>query len=275
MTDREAISTYWMGMTAPVWTNSERHTMDCPAEPWSVAPGRVHFAGDEIHVYRVFLDQPERRVHALKAILAPGERSRAQRFHFERDRQRYVVGRASLRMLLARYTGAQPQSLEFQYGRHGKPELAAPRQTSPLSFNLAHSERMALYAVTRRQAVGIDVERIRPLLQLARMAERYFAVEERAALRGLTVPARRVAFFTCWTRKEAYMKALGLGMSIPLDSFAVSVAPTDPARLLHITGSIEDAARWSLYALTPDSGFVATVAVPGPPMSLRYWSWSP
>lgn len=249
--------------------------MNYPAKEWIVAPRWVHFADDEVHIYRVFLDLPDRRVPPLTTILAPGERARAQRFHFERDRQRYVVGRASLRVLLARYLGAEPQSLEFQYGQHGKPQLVAPRQMSALSFNVAHSEGIALYAITRSHAIGIDIERVRPLLQITRMAERYFAAEEQAALRNLSVSARQAAFFTCWTRKEAYMKALGRGMSIPLDSFAVSVASADPVRLLHIAGSVEDAARWSLYALTPDSGFVATVAVEGPPMSLRLWSWSP
>ncbi|HEX5159842.1 MAG TPA: 4'-phosphopantetheinyl transferase superfamily protein [Ktedonobacterales bacterium] len=248
---------------------------DCLAREWIVAPSSIHFAENEIHIYRVFLDQPPGHVHWLTTILAPGERERAQRFHFERDRQRYVVGRASLRMLLARYVGAEPQSLEFQYGRHGKPELAAPRQASLLSFNVAHSEGIALYAVTRNHVIGADIERVRSLVHFDLMAELYFAAEERVALQGLSMPARQMAFFTCWTRKEAFMKALGLGMSIPLDSFAVSVAPTDSARLLRIAGSIEDAARWSLYALTPDSGFVATVAVQGPPTSLRLWSWSP
>lgn len=249
--------------------------MDRPAGTWDMAPHQVLLARDEIHVYRVFLDQPEKDIHWLKGILAPRERARTQRFHFRQDRQRYVVGRASLRMLLARYLNVAPQRLEFHYGRHGKPELTTCGQASTVSFNVTHSGGIALFAITRTAAIGVDVERIRPLLEADGMADRYFAHAEKEALRSLSGPARELAFFLCWTRKEAYMKAIGLGMSIPLDSFAVSVAPTDPARLLHIHGSVEDAARWSLYTLSPNAGFVSTVAAEGPPMGLQCWSWSP
>jgi 4'-phosphopantetheinyl transferase len=254
---------------------------DSERDDWPTAPRAAHLAQNEAHIYRVSLDQPEERMGALTALLSANEGTRARRFHFERDRRRFVVGRASLRLLLARYLSIPPQRITFAYGEQGKPALAQAHYSKPsgepLRFNLAHSDQLALFAITRTGRIGIDIERIKPLDdgEIGQMAERYFAAEEHEVLRGLLPPARNEAFYTYWTRKEAYIKALGSGLSAPLDSFAVSVAPDEPAQLLRIDESAEAAAHWVLYPLSPGAGYVATLAADEPPLRLRCWSWSP
>jgi 4'-phosphopantetheinyl transferase len=163
-----------------------------------------------------------------------------------------------LRRLLGGFLGLEPERVELRYGPHGKPCVEG------LRFNLAHSHELALYAFSRGRELGVDLERIRPLRDAAAIAERYFSAEENAVLRSLPEIQRHEAFFRCWTRKEAYLKALGDGLARPLDSFDVTLAPGEPARLLRVQGAPDEAARWSLLHLDPAPGFVGALAAEGP-----------
>ena len=185
-------------------------------------------AAGEVHVWQAGLAASPEDVARLQAGLSDDERARAARFLFDRHRRRFVVARATLRAMLARYTGRPAASLVFEYGPHGKPALVG---AGDVRFIVAHWDELAVYAVTRGAAVGVDVERLREVHEADRIAERFFSVPERDELRALPEASRSAGFFTCWTRKEAYVKARGEGLAHPLDAFAVSATPSSPARL--------------------------------------------
>ena len=240
--------------------------------PWPLPPPRLRPARDEVHVWRVVLDHRPSCVEALLLFLAGDERARADRFRFERDRGRFVVGRATLRQLLGRYLGRAPEALSFRYGERGKPDLAWEAEASPpLRFNVSHSHGLALHAVTLDRHLGVDLERIETRFQ-EDIAERFFSRHEVATLRALPVEQQTAAFFTCWTRKEAYVKAKGDGLSFALDRFAVSL--DEPATLLHTQDDPREAARWRLATLRPGSDFAAALAVAGSDWRLECWEWA-
>ncbi len=218
-----------------------------------------------IHVWRVALDAPQTTVEEATGLLSEEEARRASRFVFPRDRRRYIVAHSALRSILASYLAVPPTTLHFRSGAQGKPYLAGHSQSRqhplPLHFNLAHSGEMALVACVWGQEVGVDVEEVRPMPDLAAIAARFFAPGERQALLALPPEEQTLAFFTCWTRKEAYMKAVGAGLGYPLDQFEVTLGPGVPARFLSIGGDAEEAARWGLAALAPAAGYVGALAV--------------
>ncbi len=201
----------------------------------------------EIHVWLVDLSRGEPR-----AFLSSDERERAARFHFERDRGRYSVCRSVLRELLAGCLNAAPEEIEFRYGEAGKPEL---REGSP-RFNVSHSHDLALIAIALETELGVDIERIRAGVEREGIAERFFSPGEIAELRATPAEERDEAFFRCWTRKEAYVKARGGGLSIPLDSFDVTLA-RERAELSRAA----DAERWTMMALEPAPGYAAALVV--------------
>lgn len=198
---------------------------------------------------------------------------RAELFHFEQDRKRFIVGRGVLRTILALYLGTEPSRLQFCYGPHGKPYLADRLGDATLRFNLAHSHELALYAFTRGREIGVDLEYIRYMPGVEQIAARFFSTRENAVLHALPTSQKQEAFFNCWTLKEAYIKAIGNGLAQPLDKFDVSLAPGEPARLLSVEGAPEEASRWSLKALTPAPGYVAALAVEGHDWRLTYWQF--
>ncbi len=223
--------------------------------------------GDKIHVWHAALDREEAFVGELKATLSLEERARADRFHFANDRNRFVVARGLLRQLLGRYLRESPSDLEFSYAQHGKPFLSGASAASGLSFNLSHSSGLAVYAVARKRNLGIDVEHVQPHSSGDDIAERYFSAREVSDLRRLPAEARADGFYRCWTRKEAYLKATGMGLQIPLDSFAVSVSPEADAQFLSGV-----APCWQLAAYQPAEGYVAALVYDGAPCGIKYFS---
>jgi 4'-phosphopantetheinyl transferase len=179
-----------------------------------------------------------------------------------------------LREILGRYLELEPDRVRFGYGLHGKPSLAMECGGKGLRFSLSHSHDQVLYAVTCGREVGIDLERIRPDRSHGLIAQRCFSHRELAVLSGLPVRQRSVAFYAGWTRKEAYLKAKGNGLSIPLRQVEVSLAPGDPVALLSTPWGTEEASVWSSQALNPGRGYVATLVVEGDPRRLRCWQWS-
>jgi 4'-phosphopantetheinyl transferase len=228
-----------------------------------------------VHIWRVRLDQPGPIVAACEAHLSSDERGRTDRFHFARDRRRFVVARAALRDVLGRYLALPPVQVAFTYGPQGKPALDAAIHTAPLQFNLSHCDELALIAVTARRSIGVDLERVREIEDLLVMAERTFSRHETAALLALPEAQRPEAFLNCWTRKEAFVKALGDGLSWPLDQFDVSLAPDEPARLLAVAGDPAAVGRWRLCALAPADGYVGALAVEGDDWRLSFHELEP
>lgn len=225
---------------------------------WVPAPPKVRWADNEVHVWLTTLELPGDQVGRMETLLSLDEREKAARFHFEKDRRHYIAGRGFLRSLLGEYLAADPARLEFVCNSYGKPSLASS-PTPTLRFNLSHSRGLALCAVAHERDVGIDLEYIRPDFATDEIAERFFAPAEVAALRSLAPEQQPRAFFNCWTRKEAFIKALGLGVSHPLDCFDVSLAPGDPARILRVKDTPGADAGWCLDSFSPLPGFVVAM----------------
>ncbi len=238
---------------------------------WNPPSDSPVLAGDEVHVWRITLRQPVSLTRRLAQFLNAEESARASRFHFPEHRERFIVGRSVFKIILGAYLNEDGANINFKYSDYGKPLLAGRHAGSELSFNLAHSNDVAVYAITLSRRIGIDIEYVRPDLADDRIAERFFAPAEVAVIRALPPENRTEAFFNCWTRKEAYIKARGEGMSLPLDSFTVSLKPGEPAALLTVANSREEGSRWSLSELVPAQGYVAAIAVEGHGWKLRGW----
>lgn len=239
--------------------------------PWHHPPDRISIGADEVHCWRVSLAQPEPAIRKLAQLLNHEESARAARFHFSRDHNRFVVARAGLKLILSRYLKTNPGKIQFSYSAYGKPSLAGDHSASELQFNLGHSHEIAIYAFSLRRQLGIDIEHIRPEVSGDEIAERFFATEEVAALREVPPNGRIEAFFNCWTRKEAYIKARGEGLTFPLGDFVVTMIPGEPARLLTVRDAPQEAARWFLRELDPGPGYVAAVAVETSGWNLKLW----
>jgi 4'-phosphopantetheinyl transferase len=208
---------------------------------------------------------PSSQVQRFEEVLAKDEAERASRFRFDHLRDAYVLTRGALRYLLGKYLDGDPSGICFRYGDKGKPELCPP---STLHFNLSHSNGVAVVAVAFECAVGIDLECLRPLADMEQIAGRYFCPEEALELRALAPPLQQRAFFSCWTRKEAFIKAIGDGLACPLDSFRVSILPESDARLIHINNDSAAAEKWMLHDLPIAPGCVAALAYSGPRRSV-------
>jgi 4'-phosphopantetheinyl transferase len=220
------------------------------------------------------LIQPEGILQRLELFLSQEEQERAARFHFGYLRRRFIAGRGILRTILAVYLHTHPGRVSFEYSAFGKPGLGGDFQSNGLSFNLAHSHELALAAVTRGRLIGVDIESQSLLADADEIASRYFASEEFQVFRQLPSQMRQAAFFTCWTRKESFIKAIGEGLSYPLDRFCVTFTPGEPARLLHIDGNVQAASRWSLYSLQPGNGYVAAMVVEGQDHLITCFHWA-
>lgn len=245
-----------------------------PAEcPWICQVPDLPPSGDDVHVWRAELDHPSARMLHLMQTLSDDERARAARFHFERDRRRFVVRRAAVRVILGRYLGIKPDEVRFDYGPHGRPHLAEDLGGGALQFSLTHSHELALCAVAENRTVGIDLEHSRPLPNLARVAAEVLSASEYAIWRRLPPGQRQHAFYLCWTRKEAYLKAVGSGLSRSMKQLDVTLTPGKPARLLRAEGDAEGTRRWSVETLAPGPDYVAALVVEGHGWQLTCWNY--
>src|SRR5579864_7065790 len=211
-----------------------KRVMTTPIFQWCLPPERLVLGDEEVHVWRAILDLPTSQVQMLERVLAADERIRAEQFHFQKDRIHFIVARGRLRTILGRYLMREPHGLRFHYSHYGKPMLVEEVDSDTMCFNVTHSRGMALYAIGRKREIGIDLEYINTRVEYEQIAERFFSPHEVHMLHSLPQEMRREAFFSCWTRKEAYIKARGLGLSLALDQFDVSLAPGVPAAMLDI-----------------------------------------
>ena len=238
------------------------------AVSWSRPAPDVVLQESEVHIWLAWLDvEPQERTR-LCSYLNKDEVSRAERFVFPRDRHHFIVARGRLRELLGKYLNRPPSAVQFKTGPYGKLSLLDDRD--PLRFNLSHSQGLALYGFCLGSELGIDTEKIRPGFAGGEIAERYFSAVEQRELAEVPEELRDTAFFLCWTRKEAYIKAHGDGLQIALDSFDVSLKPSEPAMLRSA-----DSGRWSVRSFTPAPEFVAAIIVEGELQSTRFWSAAP
>jgi 4'-phosphopantetheinyl transferase len=241
--------------------------------PRSAAPGLALSPG-EIHVWSIDLNPPPDRVDRLSRLLADDEQARAARFRFDRHRRQYAVGRGALRTLLACYLGIRPELVQFTYGPRGKPFLAEPLAAGGLQFNLSNSDEMALVGLVQGVEIGMDIEYLKPMPDCEQISERFFSQSEREVLRSLPREVKEEGFFNCWTRKEAYLKAVGEGLAAPLDSFDVTLAPGDPPRMLTLEGDAARAARWHFRHFRPAEKYIGALAIEGGPPGGGEWAVS-
>lgn len=218
-----------------------------------------------IDVWAVRLPESQDLAMRFRPILTRDETDRADRFLFDHLQYRFIVSRGALRVLLARYLGGAPAGIRLRYGSKGKPFLENPE----LQFNASHSSGLALFGFTRGCELGIDVERIRPLTEIREIAGQFFCPEEASELMSLSPDERTQSFFLCWTRKEAYIKAVGDGLWLPLDSFRVALKSSDPPRFHHLGESQTEAQAWTLHNLEPAPQYAAALAYRDRPRSVR------
>jgi 4'-phosphopantetheinyl transferase len=228
---------------------------------WPAVPVELRLAEPEVHVWVSSLRLSSDALAGLLGMLSPCERERAGKFRFEIHRHRFIAGRGLLRTLLGHYLQLNPSKLNFIYSPQGKPALEPRRSWAGLHFNLSHAEDLALFAVTQVGPVGIDVESIRPVPEMADLVARFFSRREKELFQKIPPNGQPAVFFNLWTRKEALLKATGEGITEHLNQVEVSFLPNEPAQVLTISGNSEVAARWTLDALAPVPGFVGAVAV--------------
>jgi 4'-phosphopantetheinyl transferase len=238
-------------------------------------PSSFQLASDEVHSWFASLDVPPETSARLYATLTPDERTRSARFRFERDQQRFIVARGVLRDLLARYLQTQPGRIRFAYNAFGKPDLGR-EYANRLTFNLSHSAGLAVIAIATASDVGVDLEYVRAESDYADIARHFFSAAEIDYLTALPSHLYAECFFSCWTKKEAYLKARGEGLAMPLNSFSVPLT-IDPAHTLvdlyvrskdTVTGK-----PWSLYTLRPAPGYAGALAIEGTGWRIRHWQW--
>jgi len=237
----------------------------CPGSFPELAEHKVHVWSASLTLDPVILDK-------FNSALSGEERARAERFVFERDRDSFTAAHGILRDVLARYLKCAPGGVNYICGPDGKPAVSSPGSRHPLRFNLSHSHGIAVIAIADGREIGVDVEKIRPEFAGLEIASRYFSVEEVEELRALPASLQAEGFFLCWTRKEAYVKALGEGLRFPLDSFRVSLSPGQPAELYK-----DDGPLWRIESFVPpalpNTRHVAAVVSEGTEWTAEYFEW--
>jgi 4'-phosphopantetheinyl transferase len=220
---------------------------------------------NELHLWRVCLSDLAPKVRELRLLLSEEEQARGDRYIRSEDGVKFMVGRAMLRLILAQYLSLKPGEVLLSIGEFGKPYISKSLNTNDLSFNLSHSGDVCLVAVSYAREIGVDVEKLRDDVAVEDLATRYFSLEEITELHVLPNQLRRLGFFLCWTRKEAYVKAKALGLQVPLDQFSVSLTPGQPAG---IRGA--EASGWTILSFDPGPGYVASVVFEGAMPSVKY-----
>lgn len=243
-----------------------------PETNWPAIPSPLTLSSEIVHVVRVNLDITNEQVSQRSECLSDDERRRAERFKFDQPRARFVACRSALRQVLAECVGVDSSALNFSYGPHGKPELAADHPSN-IQFSVSHSGSLGLIALTLDAAVGVDIEECSRSVKMIRLAERFFAESETAELLSLPIDRQRSGFYRGWTCKEAYMKATGLGMSMPLSSFCVGINPDRPASLLHVVDQPDETRRWMIEAIEMGDEYAAAVMVARPESRVSVWSY--
>lgn len=256
-------------------TNSIGNTSSAmvPGVIWAT-PDEPHLFRDEVHVWCLALDEYVVYLKSFLQMLATEEVEKTWRYYFEKDREHFAVARGMTKTILGGYLKVMPNEVRFRYNSFGKPALADDCKAD-LRFNLSHSHGLALLAVAREREVGIDLEYQRPEIATEDIAERFFSATEVKSLARLPKEMQAEAFFKCWTRKEAYIKAIGEGLSFPLDQFSVSLHPSELPELREVVGNRQEMSRWSFWDLSPNSRYAAALVVEGSNLRLRCFQGFP
>lgn len=240
---------------------------------WLAPPETPLPRPDEIHIWRFYLDQPAAYRQQVRPFLAADEEARAVRFVFEAHRHAFVVARGALRRILGLYLDCHPAEVAFTYNKHGKPALVPAQNLADLQFNLSHSGRIALLAVTQQHPLGVDVEQWRPDVANDEMAKFTFSEREYQTWLALPMVQQAAGFYSCWTRKEAFIKAHGLGLALDLKTFDIELHPNKPAQLHAFRTNPAEVGQWQLQDIPIDEGYSAAVAVKAHGWQLHLWDY--
>lgn len=235
---------------------------------WHYPPADPDIGDNDVHLWRASLNQPCSYIQELEQLLCLTEKSRAQKFVFDKHRRRFIAGRGFLRSILGRYLNQDAASLTFSYGPQGKPQLVSDSIHDRLYFNVSHSHEMAFYAISRNRQVGVDVEYLRTKQDVDGIAQHYFHPNECKVICSLSAEEKREAFFKAWTIKEAYAKATGEGLSV-LEQVETLIPRDGPAILLNVHGHPDAITRWSSRQLHLSSGYMVSLVVEGQEWRLR------
>ena len=238
---------------------------------WQPFPSGLRLAKNTIDIWRTPLDLPQQKIDGYRSVLSEDELQRARRFKVKRKNREYIISRGLLRTVLGKTLNSDPRELVFRYTEHDKPYIETIEQGLPVKFNVSHSHNQTLIAVTLGNTVGIDIERIRQNVEFRKLATRFFSRQEGEELNTYTDTGIPRAFFACWTRKEAFVKALGDGISFGLSEFSVSTNPYDNKVVLTTHWNEQEAQGWSLVNIIPDDEYIAALAINGLNQDLRYW----
>jgi 4'-phosphopantetheinyl transferase len=238
---------------------------------WQPFPAAPHLASGNIHIIRICLKINAERLETFWPLLSVAEQQRAERFHFENNRAQYVISHGRLRQLLGICLHTQPADIQFVTNDYGKPQLDPAIHATPLYFNLSHSHEMALIAIGSHESIGIDIEHLSRTIDEYEIAKRFFATDEYEALLAIAPAQKRLAFFNCWTRKEAYVKANGFGLSQELTNFSVNCDPEVPAKLLRVAPGTTTREAWQLLSFSPQENYIAALACTPIPDNIYFW----
>jgi 4'-phosphopantetheinyl transferase len=241
---------------------------------WEQSASPPALPENEVHLWRADLSHLRETLDIYTNDLSTEECTRAERFHFERDRRRYILSHSTLHRLLGGYLGVEPGAISFESAERGKPHLGREFSPSGLEFNLAHSGEMALFGFRRGAAIGVDIEHLRPIPDLDRLAARYFSQVEQEQLAQLPAEKKVDGFFKCWTCKEAFIKNIGDGLYYPLDQFEVDADPDLPGGLLRVASDPHEASRWRLESFSAGEGYPSALAARGEIGRVRYLDFS-
>jgi 4'-phosphopantetheinyl transferase len=248
------------------------HPNQLAALSWPQIPDDLTLGTAEVHVLRASVDLSEQRLHELARTLSREELDRAARFHFPRDRDRFIARRGLLRELLAFQLQTAPGRLVFSVGPFGKPTVLAPSSERPLHFSLSHSQGVAAFAVSREAAVGVDLERVRDMPDLSGLASTVLSKREQLQWQSLPESDRLWAFFEVWTRKEAFLKGTGQGLQKPVQDIEVPLCRCEPDQRLPVFDGGRQLSDWSLRSLSAGA-FALALALQRPPTRVCCWEW--
>ena len=237
---------------------------------WSTPPSKLVLNKKDVHIWCAKTDFSTPPNTSLFSTLSIQEKLRADRFKFSNDRLTFITARGILRSLLGKYLQKHPAKISFRFGEFGKPKLS---ENTSLQFNISHSENLVIFGFAKNQSIGVDVEFIKEGVELLDIAKRFFSTNEFKTMSSLADSEQKLAFFNCWTRKEAFIKAIGDGLSFPLDQFEVSLRPNEPAKMLATHWNPNETSKWSLYSFNPQKDYVAAIAIKNQIEKIKYWRY--
>jgi len=240
---------------------------------FKIPPSEPNLTSDIIHIWFAVLDQPVSEISGFVKTLSKDETIRAGRFHFQKDRNRFIARHGILRTILGCYLGVKASELQFYHGKAGKPATSEIFGKRAIHFNISHSDGVALFAFARKYEIGVDIERIRDISESEQIVEQFFSARDKFFYHALPQEKRRDAFFNCWARQEAFTKGIGQGLSWPLNKFDVMPVTGEWYSPQTVEGAPKGVSDWSIQSLNLDREYAGALAINRKNFTLRSFEW--